>query len=139
MIDKITILIVDDEIVSRYTMKALLESEKYTLVFAENGKEGLDKAQMLSPDLIFLDVMMGDMSGFEVCKQLRKTVDSSYIVMITGWDDPAARQRSLKCGANAIVHKPFKRDELYTQIRDAISLLGNKSNKNQSSTTDVSE
>jgi CheY-like chemotaxis protein len=138
MTDKITILIVDDEIVSRYTMKALLESEKYTLVFAENGKEGLDKAQMLSPDLIFLDVMMNDMSGFEVCKQLRKTIDSSYIVMITAWDDPAARQYSLKCGANAIVHKPFKRDELYTQIQNFMTLF-NKNNKNQPSISDVSE
>jgi len=139
MTNKITILIVDDEIVSRYTMKALLESEKHTLVFAENGKEGLDKAEMLSPDLIFLDVMMGDMSGFEVCKQLRKNANSSYIVMVTGWDDPAARQRCLKCGADAIVHKPFKRDELYTQIHDFITLRSNKNNKNHASKTDVPE
>jgi len=136
MTNKITILIVDDEVVSRYTMKALLESEKHTLVFAENGTEGLEKAEMLSPDLIFLDVMMGDMSGFEVCKQVRKNGNNSYIVMVTGWDDPAARQRCLKCGANAIVHKPFKRDELYTQVRDFIAL---KNKNHNSSEVDISE
>ncbi|MEZ5673098.1 MAG: response regulator [Thiotrichaceae bacterium] len=95
--NKSTILIIDDEIVSRYTIEALLESDNYTLVFAENGMQGLEKAQVMQPDLILLDVMMPGMNGFAVCRKLR--ADARFIntpvIMITAWDDETARQRCL--------------------------------------------
>lgn len=116
--NKITILIVDDEIVSRYTMEALLDSENFTLVFAENGVQGLEKAEAMKPDLILLDVMMPGMNGFEVCRRLRANprMANLPVVMVTAWDDPTARLRCLEIGATDVVCKPFKRDDLHNLV-----------------------
>ena len=118
MVEKITILIIDDEIICRSTMEALIESENYTLLFAENGKQGLEKAEVMVPDLILLDVMMPGMNGFEVCRHLRANPQLSRlpVVMVTAWDDPVARQRCLDIGATDVICKPFTRDELHALI-----------------------
>ncbi|RKZ52413.1 MAG: hypothetical protein DRR16_10645 [Candidatus Parabeggiatoa sp. nov. 3] len=118
MTEKITILIIDDEIISRYTIEALLESENYTLLFAEDGKQGLEKAEVMVPDLVLLDVMMPGMNGFEVCRHLRANPQLCLlpVVMVTAWDDPVARQRCLDIGATEVICKPFSRDELHTLI-----------------------
>jgi CheY-like chemotaxis protein len=124
MSDKIIILVIDDEIISRYTIEALLESEDYTLVFAENGQQGLEKAEAMTPDLILLDVMMPDMNGFEVCRHLR--ADPRFkdvpVIMVTGWDDPVARSRCLSIGATDIICKPFNRQELHALINKLIKV-----------------
>lgn len=122
--NRITILIVDDEIVSRYTMEALLESEKYTLVFAEDGLQGLEKAEAMIPDLILLDVMMPGMNGFEVCRRLRANprLANLPVVMVTAWDDPTARSRCLEMGANDVICKPFNRADLHKQVNNLVHL-----------------
>jgi CheY-like chemotaxis protein len=122
MTEKITILIIDDEIISRYTIEALLELESYTLLFAENGKQGLEKAEVMVPDLILLDVMMPGMNGFEVCRRLRENPQLSLlpVVMVTAWDDPVARQRCLEIGATEVICKPFTRNELQALINKLI-------------------
>jgi CheY-like chemotaxis protein len=129
MSDKTTILIVDDEIVSRYTIEALLESEDYTLVFAENGEQGLEKAELLTPHLILLDVMMPGINGFEVCRRLRANpqLASLPVVMVTAWDDPTARSRCLEIGANEVICKPFNRKDLHMVISKLIHSHVNKS------------
>lgn len=116
---KITILIIDDEVVSRYTMEALLEDDHHVLFFADDGLQGLEKAETLNPDIVFLDVMMPGMNGFEVCRRLRAqpAFSSLPIVMITAWDDPIARQRCLDVGANQAICKPFNRHQLYEQLQ----------------------
>ena len=121
MTDKPTILIVDDEIVSRYTLGALLE-EDYTLVFAEDGAQGLEKAETIIPDLILLDVMMPGMNGFEVCRRLRAhpLLANLPVAMITAWDDPTARSRCLEIGADEVICKPFNRASLDTLIHNLI-------------------
>jgi CheY-like chemotaxis protein len=120
--NKSTILIIDDEIVSRYTIEALLESEHYTLVFAENGMQGLEKAQTMPPDLILLDVMMPGMNGFAVCRKLRadERFMKTPVIMITAWDDETARQRCLDVGANDVICKPFNRVELHGKVETFI-------------------
>ncbi len=117
--DKSTILVVDDELISRYTVEALLASEGYNLVFAENGKEALEKAQELIPDLMLLDVMMPDMDGFEVCQHLRndKRLAELPIVIVTALDDRESRLRGLEVGADDFMSKPFDRAELRARIR----------------------
>ncbi len=120
MTDKITILIIDDEIVSRYTIEALLEEDDYTLVFAEDGRQGLEKAQTMPPDLVLLDVMMPNMNGFEVCRRLRANpyLANLPVVMVTAWDDPVARARCLEIGATEVVCKPFNRTELHALVHN---------------------
>jgi CheY-like chemotaxis protein len=127
MADKITILIIDDEIVSRYTLEALLEDENHTLVFAENGQQGLDKAETLTPDLVLLDVMMPGMNGFEVCKRLRANpqLAKTPVIMVTAWDDPTARARCLEMGANDVICKPFNRADLRKHLSSLIDSVSN--------------
>lgn len=117
--EKSIILIVDDESVSRYTVEVLLESEGYTLVFAENGPEALEKAVQLVPDLMLLDVMMPGMDGFQVCQALRANprLAELPIVMVTALDDRESRLRGIEVGADDFMTKPFDRAELRARIR----------------------
>ncbi|ALG66579.1 putative bifunctional diguanylate cyclase/phosphodiesterase [Beggiatoa leptomitoformis] len=119
MADKSTVLIVDDEIVSRYTVEVLLESEGYNLIFAESGEESLRKAEEIIPDLMLLDVMMPGMDGFEVCQRLRTNPKLAElpIVMITALDDRESRLRGLEVGADDFMSKPFDRAELRARVR----------------------
>ncbi len=119
MADKSTILIVDDEIVSRYTVEVLLESEGYNLVFAENGEEALEKAEELVPDLMLLDVMMPGMDGFQVCQILRANprLAELPVVMVTALDDRESRLRGIEVGADDFMSKPFDRAELRARVR----------------------
>ncbi|OUD11738.1 response regulator [Thioflexithrix psekupsensis] len=126
--EKITILIIDDEIVSRATLEALLECPEYALVLAETGSQGLEKATTLTPDLILLDVMMPGMNGFEVCRRLRADPNPKLaklpVIVITAWNDATARARCLEIGANEVICKPFERDDLHRRVRHLLRLDG---------------
>ena len=117
--EKSTILIVDDEIVSRHTVEILLESEGYDIYFAETGEEALVKAKQLMPDVMLLDVMMPGMNGFQVCQKLRADPHLAElpIVIVTALDDRASRLRGLELGADDFMTKPFDRAELRARIR----------------------
>jgi DNA-binding response OmpR family regulator/signal transduction histidine kinase len=114
-----TILIVDDEPAGRDTLESLLVAYDYTLAFAGDGKEAIHQAQTLLPDLILLDVMMPDMDGFEVCRQLRENPLTSEvpIIMVTALDDQDSRLQGLEVGADDFISKPFNRTELRARIR----------------------
>ncbi|MGK0199772.1 MAG: CheY-like chemotaxis protein, partial [Yoonia sp.] len=73
------VLIVDDEERNRDLLEAILRPLGFDLSTADNGREALAKAVELKPDLILLDVMMPDLSGFEVCQQLRKSESTADI------------------------------------------------------------
>ncbi|MFK5970827.1 MAG: EAL domain-containing protein [Candidatus Marithrix sp.] len=119
MPEQSTILIVDDELVSRYTVEVLLSTEGYKLEFAKNGEEGLKKAIELSPDLMLLDVMMPGMDGFEVCQRLRADhrLAELPVVMVTALDDRESRLRGIESGADDFMSKPYDRAELRARIR----------------------
>jgi diguanylate cyclase len=119
MKDTSIILIVDDEIVSRYTVEVLLESEGYQLIFAESGEEALLKAEQYMPDLMLLDVMMPDMDGFQVCQLLRANprLAELPIVMVTALDDRESKLRGIEVGADDFMSKPFDRAELRARVR----------------------
>ncbi len=124
MSEKKTILIVDDQLISRHTFKVLLSSENYTLVFAKTGKEALEKASKLNPDLMLLDVKMKDMSGFEVCQQLRidPYLAELPIIMVTALNDRESRLRGIKAGADDFISKPFDHVELCARVHTITQL-----------------
>lgn len=119
MSDKSIILVVDDEIISRHTIEALLSSEGYILIFAEDGKQALEKAATLTPDLMLLDVMMPGIDGFEVCRRLRQDprLAELPIVMLTALDDRTSRLQGLEAGADDFMSKPFDSAELRARLR----------------------
>ncbi|MDH3675499.1 MAG: response regulator, partial [Anaerolineae bacterium] len=114
MKSKSTILIVDDEEVGCKTLKALLLPEGYDMAFASHGQEALDLVVMLRPDVILLDVMMPEMDGFEVCRQLRANpqVAEVPVIMVTALDDRDSRVKGIEAGADDFISKPFDRTEL---------------------------
>ena len=71
------ILIVDDVMSNVLLLKVLLTNEKFNIVTASNGNQALDQVKKENPDLILLDVMMPDMSGFELCRTLKTNIEYS--------------------------------------------------------------
>jgi DNA-binding response OmpR family regulator len=119
-----TILIVDDNLAGRETLKGLLYGRGYNLAFASNGMEALEKAEQLTPDLILLDVMMPGMDGYEVCQRLRANpiVAEVPVIMVTALDDRDSRLRGIEAGADDFVSKPFDHAELRTRVQTIIRL-----------------
>ncbi len=117
--EKSLILIVDDLVKVRQAMESLLVGQGYQLEFACDGKEALQKASTLLPDLILLDVMMPNMDGFEVCRHLR--ADSRLaevpIVLVTALDDQESRLKGIEAGADDFITKPFDRAELRARVK----------------------
>jgi signal transduction histidine kinase len=116
---KSTILIVDDEPSARITLEAILGEEGYNLEMAETGREALEKAAILTPDLILLDVMMPGMNGFEVCRKLRSTPGLAEvpIVILTALEDHFFLLRGIESGADDFLTKPVDRQELIARVR----------------------
>ena len=113
-----TILIVDDEHSGRETLQSVLEGEGYNLVMAENGRQAIEKAKSLLPDVILLDVMMPGMTGFEVCERIRSDpqVAEIPIIILTALDDHESLLTGLKAGADDFISKPFDRFELRARL-----------------------
>ena len=113
------ILVIDDDLIARETLSAVLHADDYQVVLASDGETGLAQAAAVSPDVILLDVMMPGMDGFEVCRRLR--ADSQLaevpILMLTALDNRAARLEGLQAGADDFIAKPFDATELKTRVR----------------------
>jgi signal transduction histidine kinase len=114
-----TVLIVDDDPIGRDAMDAMLSPEGYQLEYASNGPQALEKAGLLTPDLILLDVMMPEMDGLEVCRRLRATprLAEVPVLMLTALDDRSAMLQGLEAGADDFLSKPVDRQELRARVR----------------------
>ena len=110
------ILVVDDEKHIVQLVKLYLGNEGYQVEVAYNGREALDKARQLRPDLIVLDLMLPETSGLEVCRQLRQESDVP-IIMLTARDEAEDRVAGLELGADDYVTKPFNPRELAARVK----------------------
>lgn len=124
------ILIVDDEPHIRSLMEQTLESledEGVELLTAKNGQEALLMIQSEKPTLVFLDVMMPKMSGFEVCNVVKNELkmDDVYIIMLTAKGQEFEKQKGNQVGANLYMTKPFDPDEVLEKAIDILGLPNN--------------
>ena len=96
----------------------------YAVSYATNGKEGLDKALDLVPDLIITDLMMPGMDGLEVCRQVRdnEITDHIPIIVVTAKITEEERIKGLEAGADAYLAKPFNAEELRTRVEKLIEV-----------------
>ncbi len=108
------ILIVDDEPNIVDSLEFLMRGSDYEVRVARNGDEALRRAESFRPDLVLLDVMMPQRSGFEVCQKIRENpaLRDVKIVMLTAKGRDLEKNRGLDLGANAYVTKPFSTKEL---------------------------
>jgi len=110
------ILVVDDEVKYRNLISLFLKSEGMTVLLAENGKEALEAFHTQAPDLVILDVMLPDISGFDVCKEIRKSSDVP-ILFLTAMGDEDYHIIGYRAGADDYIPKPFKSAVLALKIR----------------------
>ncbi len=118
-------LVIDDERDFRFLIESFLKRSGMPLDVetASNGKEALEMAERRPPDIVLLDIMMPDMDGFDVCKQLRANVRTAFIpiLMLTALDDAVNRTRGFSVGTDDYIGKPFDRTELLARVKRVLT------------------
>ena len=117
------ILIVEDEASLADTLRYNLEREGFAVTVAPDGRRGLERFARDGADLIVLDLMLPEMSGLDVCKQVRATSEVP-IIMVTAKDSEADTVAGLELGADDYVTKPFSVRELISRIRANLRRAG---------------
>jgi len=113
---KYKILVVDDEKRMVRFIQLNLEQDGFQVLTAYNGAEALEQVRTQLPDLILLDIMMPDISGFEVLKRIRE-VNSVPVIMLTAKGEEDDRIQGLELGADDYITKPFSPREMVSRIR----------------------
>ena len=121
------ILVVDDEAHIRMLIEQTLEEledQGVEILTADNGMDALELIKSEKPKLVFLDVMMPKMNGFDVCRTVKRELgmDDVYIVMLTAKGQEFDRQRGNEVGANIYMTKPFDPDELLAKANEVLGL-----------------
>ena len=116
---KRSILVVDDEKKIVDIVKAYLERERYHVLVAYDGEDALDIAREQQPDLLVLDLMLPGISGWDVCRILRKESDIP-IIMLTARDEVTDKIVGLELGADDYVTKPFEPKELVSRVKSVL-------------------
>ncbi len=113
------ILCIDDELKNLKLLGAVLVPEGYEVIEAHNGKEALNKILMERVDIVLLDVMMPEMDGFEVCREIKgnKQYRNIPVVMITALNAKADRIKGIEAGAEEFLSKPFDQGEVIARVK----------------------
>jgi DNA-binding response OmpR family regulator len=112
-----SVLVIDDDESLRDTIGVLLEQEGFNPVLAPDGREGFEKALLLKPDLVLVDLRLPGMSGVDICKQLRAARVPTPIIVLSAAGDEVDKVLLLEIGADDYVVKPFGSRELLARIR----------------------
>ncbi len=131
VMDKKKILIVEDEQKIARFLELELKYEGYDVDIANNGRDGFEKGKQIDIDLIILDLMLPGLSGIEVCRRLRQTMETP-IIMLTAKDDISDKVTGLDIGADDYMTKPFAVEELLARIRVLLKRAGNNKKKEES-------
>ncbi len=119
------ILIVDDEPHIRLLLSQTLEEleeQGVEILTATNGQEGLETIRDKQPDLVFLDVMMPKMNGFDVCHQVKNElkITETFIIMLTAKGQEVDKQKGQEVGADLYMTKPFDPDEVLAKAQEIL-------------------
>ncbi len=113
------ILIVDDDPVTAKLVAALLRREGYTVMVAHDASKAFSALDVISPDLLILDIMMPGMDGYEFCQMLRsdRAKKNLPVLMFTGMARPADQRRGFEVGADDYLVKPVNSRDLIDRVR----------------------
>jgi DNA-binding response OmpR family regulator len=110
------ILVIDDEFAIRDLIELVLKRENYHVKTAENGRAGLRELESFRPDLVLLDLMLPDYSGYDLCKEIvRKS--GTPVIMLSAKNEPIDKVLGLELGAEDYITKPFDNRELTARIK----------------------
>ena len=121
------VLIVDDEPFIRLLLEQTLEEledEGVELITADNGETALEIIRGETPEIVFLDVMMPKMNGFDVCNAVKNElgIGGVYIVLLTAKGQEFDRQKGIDVGADIYMTKPFNPDEVLDKAKQILGL-----------------
>jgi adenylate cyclase len=116
------VLVVDDEEQNRTLLRDPLEARGYEVEEAENGMQALQKIAARSPDVILLDLMMPEVDGYDVCRELRKSAKTGHlpILMITSLSERGVRLMGIQAGANDFLNKPIDLQDVILRVGNAV-------------------
>jgi DNA-binding response OmpR family regulator len=119
------ILLVDDEPYILRSLSYLLTREGYAVETASNGEEGLERLRMVHPPLVFLDIMMPRMNGYEVCEQIKQdpALATTYVIMLSAKGQQIDRERAMLGGADEYMTKPFSPREVAERVHTLLATL----------------
>jgi DNA-binding response OmpR family regulator len=122
--EKKKILIADDNENIRDALTYLLEDEGYSLSMAKDGSDALKKAREFLPDILFLDIMMPEMNGYEVCRVIKNDAQlkNIYVIMLTAKGQVAEQERGKEVGADEYIVKPFSPMEILSKIKNILDV-----------------
>jgi len=114
------ILIADDEPHLIRSLSFVLKKEGFTIESASDGVQALNKVKEFKPHVLFLDLQIPGMDGFEVCKRIKGDPEyaDTYVIMLTAKGQNQDRDRGLAAGTNEYLTKPFSPKELVQHLRD---------------------
>ena len=117
--EQVKILIVDDDIATGIILEGYLQSCNHYIHIVDNGKNALEWAEKIKPDLILLDIMMPGISGFEVCERLKneKTTKRIPVLFITSLSDSDSRKKAIESGAEGFMVKPLSEDLILAYVK----------------------
>jgi len=114
------ILIIDDDPLIRWVLSQILIRKHYEVMQASSGKEGLDKFQQMTPDLIFLDINMPGMNGFEVLERIKRMDRSALVIMMSGNWDEATRKKAVSLGAYEFINKFLTPEQILRLVEESL-------------------
>jgi len=116
------ILVADDNENIREALTYLLEDEGYQLWLAKDGAETIKKVKEFRPDILFLDIMMPEINGYDVCRTIKSDpgLKDTYIIMLTAKGQVAEQERGKEVGADEYIVKPFSPMEILTRIKNIL-------------------
>ena len=115
---KIKILLVDDDLKNSMLLKRFIEADGYEVVYANNGKVGLEMYREEHPDLILLDINMPELDGFEMARMIRQSDKRVVIFFLTDRTDKVDRLHGFSLKGNDYIPKPFYPEELIARIHE---------------------
>ena len=113
-----TVLLVDDSPTELKLLRQALSGKGFNLVSAADGEEALSKALQFTPDLVLLDIILPKKNGFQVCRQLKTTPETSAskVILVSSKSQDTDRFWGLKQGADDYLTKPYTEQELLTAV-----------------------
>lgn len=112
------VLVVDDDVVLRRVVRAVLEADGFKVVEAPDGEQGLKIAAEVKPSVVILDVMMPGLDGVEVCRRMDHS--ATKVLMLTALGDVGTEAAALEAGARGYLTKPFSSLELLDRVEELL-------------------
>lgn len=118
------ILVVDDEAINRLLLVTALKKRSFETMEAKNGTEALQLVEQWNPHMVLLDVMMPDLTGFEVCRTLKNRPGSAYlpIILVTALHSQEDVEQGIAAGADEFISKPVDINELMVRVRTLLKI-----------------